>query len=175
MRTQTLSGLVVLALLSIPAIAQSAGQGSANRLTGADQNFLSKAAQGNMAEVELGRLAEQRASNPAVKQFGQRMVTDHTRLQEQLKSVAAQEGVTLPTSVNAKQQATKDKLSNMSGAAFDRYYINDMVADHRGDISEFQRQADHGTDPAVKQLAQQALPTLHEHLTMAEDVQTQVK
>lgn len=175
MRTQILSGVAVFTLLSFPAIAQNANQGSANRLTGSDQSFLMKAAEGNMAEVELGRLAEQHSSNPAVKQFGQRMVTDHTKLQDELKTVAAKEGVTLPTSLNSKEQATVNKLSAVNGSTFDRDYINDMVSDHKADISEFQKEINNGSDPSVKQLAQMALPTLHEHLTLAENTQKQVK
>ena len=136
---------------------------------------MTKAAQGGMAEVELGKLAQSHASNDAVKNFGKRMVDDHSKANDQLKSIAAKENVTLPTTLDAKDQATMDRLAKLNGAQFDRAYINDMVRDHRTDIAEFQREADHGSDPAVKQFASSTLPTLQEHLRLAEDAQKQVK
>ncbi|HLI86420.1 MAG TPA: DUF4142 domain-containing protein [Bryobacteraceae bacterium] len=181
MRTQILSGIAVFALLSFPALAQNAQPGtanrsasrSANRLTSADQTFLHKAAQVNMYEIELGKIAE-RSSNPAVRQFAQTMVTDHSKMQDQVKSVAMDQGVTLPTKVSSTQQATIDRLSKKSGAAFDKDYIDTMVKDHKTDISEFENQANNASDPAVKSLAEGALPTLHLHLTMAQNVQKKV-
>jgi putative membrane protein len=147
--------------------------GSANRVSGTDQAFLEKAAQGNMFEIQMGKMA-QRSSNPMVKQFADRMVTDHTDLLNQVKTVASAQGVTLPTTVNASQQATMDRLSKLSGAEFDRDYINTMVKDHKEDINEFHHEATTGTVPAVKTLAQNALPKLHEHLTLAENAQKTV-
>jgi putative membrane protein len=173
MRTQILSGVAVFALLSFPALAQNSQRGSANRLTGPDQTFLRKAAQANMFEIEMGKIAE-RSTNPTVKQFAQRMVTDHTKLQDQLKTVATQEGVTLPAKVSSSEQSSIAKLSKQTGATFDRDYINTMVTDHKTDITEFQNEANNGTDPSLKNAAQGALPTLHEHLTLAENAQKTV-
>jgi putative membrane protein len=172
MRTKILSAIAVFALLSLPILAKS-HHGSANRTAGTDQSFLGMAAQANMFEIELGKIG-QRSSNPMVKQFADRMVTDHTNLQNQVKTVASAQGVTLPTSVSASQQATIDRLSKLSGADFDREYINTMVKDHKEDISEFHHEATTGTVPAVKTLAENALPTLHEHLTLAENAQKTV-
>jgi putative membrane protein len=164
--------MVIFALAGFSAMAQN---NTANRVTGSDETFMKKAAAGGMAEVELGKLAETHASSDAVKNFGKRMVTDHTKANDQLKSIAAKENVTLPTTMDAKDKATYDRLSALTGAAFDRMYMSDMVKDHRTDISEFQREADHGTDPEVKQFASSTLPTLQDHLRQAEDAQKQVK
>jgi putative membrane protein len=174
MKLQILSGIAVFAMVGSSAIAQSQ-QGAANRLTGTDQTFMNKAAQGGMAEVELGKLAETHASNDAVKNFGKRMVTDHSKVNDQLKNIAAKENVTLPTSLDSKDQATLDRLSKLNGADFDRTYIKDMVSDHKTDISEFQRESNRGSDPEVKQFASSTLPILQEHLRLAEDAQNQVK
>ncbi|MBV9506639.1 MAG: DUF4142 domain-containing protein [Acidobacteriia bacterium] len=177
MKTEFLAGLAIFSLLGGSALAQNSGanRGSANRLSGTDNTFIMKAAQGGMAEVELGKLAQQRASNDAVKQFGKRMVQDHSMANEQLKTIAANQGVTLPTGLDPKDQAIMDRLSKLNGAEFDKAYIRDMVADHRTDIGEFQKEADHGNDPAVKQFASMTLPTLQEHLRMAEDAQKSVR
>jgi putative membrane protein len=171
MRTKILSAIAVFALLSFPVLAKS-HHGSANRVA-EDNTFLGTAAQANMFEIQLGKIA-QRSSNPMVKQFAVRMVTDHSNLQNQVKTVASAQGVTLPTSVSPSQQATIDRLSKLSGADFDREYINTMVKDHKDDISEFHHEATAGSEPAVKTFAENALPTLHEHLTLAENAQKTV-
>jgi len=165
-----LAGIAIGALSVGTAMAQS----NANRLRRSDTEFMTKAAEGGMAEVEMGRIAEQHAANQKVKDFGQRMVKDHTKINDELKQVASQKSVTLPTTVDAKQKSTLDKLSQLNGAAFDRDYMEDMVKDHEEDVSEFQREADSGNDPAVKAFAAKTLPTLREHLKLAEDIRPQV-
>ena len=135
-----------------------------------DADFAKEAAQGGMAEVKLGQLAEDKGSSDEVKQFGKRMVEDHSQANEKLKSVASQTNVKLPTALNKHDQATYDKLSKLSGEEFDRAYARDMVKDHQNDISAFQREADSGRDPSIKQFASETLPTLHDHLKMARDM-----
>jgi|SRR5215467_10831333 len=174
MKMYILTALAVSAILGTSALAQTAGTRTAKRLT-ADTMFIAKAAEGGMAEVELGRLAQQRGSNEAVKTFGKRMETDHTKINDDLKTIAESKNVTWPTALNARDQATMDRLSNLSGAEFDRAYMADMVRDHRADVAEFRRQADHATDPDVKNFAAKYLPTLQDHLRMAEDTQKQLK
>jgi putative membrane protein len=100
--------------------ASSATSSQSGKLAASDRPFMMKAAQGSKAEIELGQLAQQNASSPEVKQFGQRMVTDHTQASDQLKQVASQKGVTLPEKLNAKDAATKARLEKLSGQAFDR-------------------------------------------------------
>ncbi|HEX3742945.1 MAG TPA: DUF4142 domain-containing protein [Bryobacteraceae bacterium] len=147
---------------------------NAERLRRPDNDFLIKAAQGGTAEVEMGRVAVQHASNAAVKQFGQRMVDDHSKANDELKAVASRKGFTPPAGVDAKQQATMDRLSSLNGAAFDRAYMQDMVKDHEEDIAEFQREANSGNDPDLKAFAAKTLPTLQEHLKMAREAESQV-
>ena len=138
--------------------------------TSRDAMFLKKAAEGGLAEVELGQLAQQKASSQEVKDFGQRMVNDHSKANDQLKQVAEQEHVTVPQHLNAKEEATKDRLEKLSGEQFDKAYMNTMVKDHRKDVAEFAHESKMAKDPDVKNFAQQTLPTLREHLKLAEQI-----
>ncbi len=141
---------------------------------GGDHQFAMKAAQGGMAEVQLGQLAQKNGSHSCVKQFGERMVTDHSKANDQLKALASQKNITLPTSLSAKDEATYRSLSSKSGSDFDKSYITDMLKDHREDIAEFQQQSNSGTDPDLKAWAAKTLPTLQEHLRMAESCAKQL-
>lgn len=162
-----------LAVLSVGAVMFA--QESANRLANPDSTFAMKAAQGGMAEVRLGQLATQNASNPDVKTFGQRMIDDHTKANDRLKAIAEQKGLTLPANIDAKDQATYDRLSKLRGAEFDRAYTSDMVKDHREDIAEFEKEANAGNDPDIKGFAAETLPTLREHLKLAEKADAEVR
>lgn len=144
-------------------------KGSAG-MTSMDTKFVKKAARGGLAEVELGQLATQKASSEEVKKFGQRMVDDHSKANDQLKQVAAQEHIDLPTEPNAKDKATKARLEQLSGEQFDRAYMSDMVKDHKADVAEFARESKNAKDPAIKSFAEQTLPTLREHLKQAEQI-----
>lgn len=135
-----------------------------------DTHFVKKAAEGGLAEVELGQLAVQKASSEQVKKFGQRMVDDHTKANDELKEVAAKDHINLPTEPDAKDKATKARLEKLSGAEFDKAYMSDMVKDHRHDVSEFARESKDAKNPDVKSFAQQTLPTLREHLKLAEQI-----
>jgi putative membrane protein len=135
-----------------------------------DQKFMKDAAVGGMMEVELGRLATQKAANADVKTFGQRMVDDHSKANEQLKSLAAQKGVTLPTTLPTDMRQEMDKLSKLSGAAFDKMYMSHMLKDHKKDVAEFEKEASKASDSSLKSFAQQTLPTLREHLQMAQTI-----
>lgn len=143
------------------------GQGDAK--TG-DHSFVTEAAMGGMAEVDLGRLASTQAANDKVKAFGQRMVTDHGKAGDELKSLAAAKQITLPTSIDAKHQAMHDKFAKLSGAEFDRAYVKDMLADHKKDVDAFTHESMSGNDSDVKAWAAKTLPTLREHLRMIEDL-----
>ena len=129
-----------------------------------DSSFIKDAAEGGMSEVELGQLAQQKATNPAVKEFGAMMVTDHTAANDKLKAVAAAKQVTLPDSPSLMQKASKKKLDMMSGDSFDKSYVKGMIDDHKADIKEFQKEASQGKDPEVKAFAGATLPTLKTHL-----------
>jgi putative membrane protein len=135
-----------------------------------DAQFVRRAAAGGMAEVKLGQLAQEKGSSDAVKMFGQRMVTDHSDANDKLKSVASQENIALPAGPNKHDQAVYDQLSNLSGSAFDQAYARAMVRDHKKTIAEFQQEASNGKDDAIKGFASQTLPTLRDHLKMAQDM-----
>ena len=128
-----------------------------------------------MAEVQLGKLAQDNAGSKAVKEFGLQMASDHAKANDKLKEIAASKDVELPTSPAKKEQAFEDKFQTMSGSNFDKAYISHMVADHRMDIAEFEKEAKNGKDAEVKAFASETLPTLREHLKMAQQTQSQVK
>ena len=136
--------------------------------------FAAEAAQGGMAEVEMGRLAAEKGMDPAVKGFGQRMVDDHSKANDELKSIAAKNNISLPAEMNAVQKAGLNKLSKLSGAAFDKAYMSMMVKDHVKDVGEFEMQAKSGTNSDVKTFASTTLPTLQTHLQLARDTATKV-
>jgi putative membrane protein len=140
-----------------------------------DKKFAKDAALGGLTEVELGKLATQKASSDAVKQFGQRMVDDHTKANAQLQEAAQKDQVTVPTSLDSKHQSRIDKLAKLSGPAFDKAYMKDQVKDHQQDIQEFQNEASNGTKPDVKQFASATLPTLQEHLEAAKSAEKAAK
>jgi putative membrane protein len=135
----------------------------------ADEAFLKKAAEGGLAEVKFGELAQNSGTSSAVKRFGERMVTDHTRMNEEVQNLAAQKNISLPTSVSVKDEASYKLLQARSGASFDKAYVRDMIKDHKADIAEFEKEANTGSDPDIKTLASKALPTLLEHLRLAEN------
>jgi putative membrane protein len=139
-----------------------------------DTQFAKKAAQGGIAEVKLGQLAQEKGTSDSVKKFGQRMVEDHTKAGDELKRAASQESVTLPDDINAKDKATYDSLSRLSGAAFDRAYARDMVRDHEEDIADFNKEANGGKNGAIKDFATQTLATLQDHLKEAKEMRQNV-
>jgi putative membrane protein len=138
--------------------------------TSSDQKFIMEAAMGGMAEVELGRLAAERGSSDGVKQFGQRMVDDHSRANSELMQLTTARGVNVPASLDTKHQALMTRMSQLSGAAFDRAYAKEMVKDHQKDVSLFQKQATRGADGDLRAFAAKTLPTLQEHLRMAREL-----
>ncbi|HXA52275.1 MAG TPA: DUF4142 domain-containing protein [Candidatus Acidoferrum sp.] len=169
--------LTVTALFALAACTAIAQTDQANRmkLSADDSAFLTKALQGGMAEVELGNLAQQNGSSDVVKQFGKQMVEDHTMINGELQTQATSKGVPVPSALDAKSQATKDRLSKLTGADFDRAYMQEMVTDHQQDIAEFRRESARATDPDVKALAAKTLPTLENHLKMARAGSAEVK
>jgi len=145
---------------------------ASTQLSSADQSFVKEAVLGGLMEVELGRLATEKASNADVKQFGQRMVDDHGKANQELSSIAQQKNVQVATELTGKAKADQDRLSKLSGEQFDRAYMQLMVQDHRKDVSEFRKQSTKAKDADVKSFASQTLPTLEGHLKLAEQTQT---
>jgi putative membrane protein len=131
---------------------------------GPDAAFYKSAAEGGIAEVELGKLAQEKSSSQSVKDFGAMMVSDHSAANEKLNGIAAAKNMQLPLRPSIGQMATKAKLEVLSGATFDKSYIKGMVKDHQEDIKEFQKEAARGRDPEAKAFAKATLPTLRAHL-----------
>lgn len=143
---------------------------AATKLNVPDRRFLDEAAEANKAEIELGQLAAQKASSDDVKKFGQRMVDDHTKANQQIDQLASQKGAKLPEKLSAKDVAAKDRLERLSGKQFDRVYMHDMVKDHTADVSLFQREVKTAKDQDVKSFAQNTLTTLEDHLKSAKQL-----
>jgi putative membrane protein len=135
-----------------------------------DQAFAKDAARGGMAELKLGKLAQDNGSSEAVKTFGTRMVAEHRKAGDKLKQAAAQEHLALPADLAAKDQATYDRLSKLSGADFDRAYAQDMVKDHQQDLRDFQREANRGNDDLIRAFAAQTVPMIQQHLEQAKEM-----
>jgi putative membrane protein len=147
----------------------------ASTLSWSDRSFLMKAAEGGMAEIELGQLASQKATDPQVKQFAQRMLADHGKANDQLKQIASRKNVQLPTDIPAAAKRERDRLSKLSGARFDREYMSYMTSDHKKDTSLFRSTAKSAKDSDVRQFASSTLPTLEEHLQMAQSIAKSTK
>ena len=133
----------------------------------ADTAFVTKAADGGLAEVAMAKLAQEKAESAEVKAYAQKLEKDHTQANTELKQVASQKNITLPTAPSKMHQAKHDKLSKLSGAAFDKAYVAAMLEDHQKDVREFQREATSGTDSDVKAFAAKTLPVIKQHLEEA--------
>lgn len=135
-----------------------------------DAGFMKKAAQGGMTEVALGRLASRRAANQGVRDFGKQMVRDHSQANHELMGIAAREGVMLPHGLGPKNNAVRARLSRLHGAAFDRAYVRDMIADHQEDLVDFRRESRNGHNRPVRTFAGKYAPVVQGHLMMVQDL-----
>jgi putative membrane protein len=135
-------------------------------VTGGDLAFMNDAAPGSMAEVELGKMAAGKAQNAEVRSFAQKMVEDHSKAGDELKQLAAQKKVTLPTDVLPTHKEVMDKLSKLNGADFDKEYVTSMVSAHEKDVAAFENVSKTAADADVKAFAAKTLPTLKMHLDM---------
>lgn len=161
--------LSVLSLIAMLGVTVT-GYAQEKALSAEDKEFMMKAASGGMMEVELGNSATKKAASQDVKDFGKQMVTDHGKVNDELKNIAKQKNVTLPSKMNAKHKETVDKLSKLSGAEFDKKYMSEMVKDHVKDVSEFEAAVKKVKDPALNGWAKKTLPTLKKHLERAKDI-----
>jgi putative membrane protein len=132
--------------------------------------FMKNAAIGGMAEVELGKLAQQNGHSPDVKSFGARMVQDHSRANDQLTNIAKDRGVQLPQQLDTEHMSMRDRLTKLQGDAFDRAYIKMMVADHDKDVKEFRREAQTGQDRELKRFARETLTVIEQHDQLAHNI-----
>jgi putative membrane protein len=129
-----------------------------------DVKFYRDAAEGGMAEVAMGNLAQQKSHSQSVRDFGARMVKDHSAANERLKALAESKNITLPANPSVEEMTAKAKLQALSGDTFDKSYIKGMIKDHEEDIAEFKKEATSGQDPDARAFARAALPTLEAHL-----------
>ncbi|HEV2577419.1 MAG TPA: DUF4142 domain-containing protein [Acidobacteriaceae bacterium] len=145
-------------------------QTSKAQATDQDKQFLTNASQGNYDEIQLGKLAEQKATNPAVKNFGRRMVTDHTKLTEKMKPYAESWGIAAPTALSSDAQKEYDDLQGRSGNDFDKKYIDDMVSDHGKDLDAFTKEVKDTKDAKFRTSVEQGKSVVAAHKNMAYDL-----
>jgi putative membrane protein len=179
--SRTAGVIAALGIAIIMVVGASAQQAPATRpapsqpgVASADRDFIQAAAKGGMAEVALGDLAGKNAKDDAVKKFGRRMVEDHGEANQELAQLAKNKGVEVPKDLDRTHQSTMDRLAKLQGDAFDRAYVEEMVQDHRQDVKDFERQAERGKDPTLKEWAGKTLPTLREHLREIENISAKV-
>jgi putative membrane protein len=158
----------------LPAPASSQAVAKANPAIAADRMFITEVWTDGMAEVELGKLASEKASDEKVRMFGQRMVMDHGKAGDDLTTLAASKQVTLPASLDSKHKAVHDRLARLSGAQFDAAYIRQMVAGHRKAVDAFTKESASGQDSEVQAWATRTLPTIREHLAKIEGIQKEI-
>ena len=148
---------------------------SSAKLNAADSTFVMKAAVGGMTEVQGGQTAQQSAQNDRVKNFGQMMVNDHSKANQQLQSLAAAKGLTLPADLPADKQKMLTQMKSTQGAAFDKHYMSMMVEDHQKDVADFEKQSNSASDPDVRSFASQTLPGLKIDLDSAKAINCAIK
>jgi putative membrane protein len=144
---------------------------ASSAVNAADKAFLTKASMGGESEVELAALAQQKAADPKVKALAQRIETDHRKANDELRQIVTSKNVVVPGGLDKEHMALKAKLDKLDGVNFDQAYTAAMVQDHQKDISEFDKEARTATDQDVKGFAEKSLPTLREHLKMAQEAQ----
>jgi putative membrane protein len=149
--------VAIVSLIASVALAQ---------LSNVDQSFVGQAAQANLATVKLGELGVRKGSTAQVRSLAQSMIDDHKKLGDKLQSLATSENFSLPAEPSAEQRATYDRLSALSGAAFDRAFIGELKNGHEQTISLFQNEAQNGGDAQLKSFAQSSLPALRHHQMM---------
>jgi putative membrane protein len=132
-----------------------------------DSEFAHKAAAGGMAEVKLSKLAADKSASSEVKSFARKMVSDHTKANQELKKLASQKSLTLPTTMDAEHQRAYDKLVSLTGDDFDKQYMKAMTDDHDDTVKLFKDETQNGKDDELKQFAIRTLPIIEKHDNMA--------
>jgi putative membrane protein len=173
-RNPTTTGTTTTPTTQNPTVSTQPGQVATQGNISADMPFVREAASGNLMEIQLGQLAQNKASNPAVKQFAQRMVADHNNLQNQLTSVASSGGQNFTPTMDSRHQNQINRLQGVSGAQFDREYMSLMIRAHQRDVNNFQTQSQSANSTQVRTLATNSLPVLQQHLSLAQQVGSQV-
>jgi putative membrane protein len=149
------------------------GAGAALAAATGGSTFLKEAIRGDISETQLGQLAQQKSASPEVKAFGQELVTDHSQGQTEATALAQSMKITAPTKPMRKAETEYEKLSKLSGPAFDKEFVSYMVKDHQEDIAKFQKEAQ-AKDGQVSALAEKTLPVLQKHLQTAQSLEAKV-
>jgi putative membrane protein len=152
----------------------SATQAGQNQKALPPEDFVRRVSADNLAEINLGRMAEKQASNEDLKKFAQRLVKDHTKANDELNQLASRKNFRPAPAMDAKHQRLANQLLTLNGANFDRAFTKDMVKDHEAAVAVFEAEAKSGTDPDVKAYAAKVLPTLKEHLKIAQDLNKKI-
>jgi putative membrane protein len=173
MRTFYVTGLILIISISF-VYAQNNNGNKQAQLTGRDSAFVKQAESGGMMEVTLGKIAEKNASSKAVKQFGEKMVKEHSLLNDKLDSVAKKDHLPIINNMNSEDQSTIDNLKDLSGKKFDQRYMANMVGDHEADIQSFETASQNVFNKDLKDWINKTLPVLKEHLKLAKKVYSEV-
>jgi putative membrane protein len=139
-----------------------------------DTSFITNAAMANLAEVELGKLGAQKAQNEDLKKLSEHIQKDHSAANEKLQPIAQKQGITLPETLDRRHEQAKTKLQDLSGPEFDKAFATVLLRDHARSIALFQREAQMGQDPEIKDYAKSTLPTLKQHMKSAQKAATDV-
>jgi putative membrane protein len=164
-----MASISLIVVLTLPAFAQTA-PAAKGKLSEQDRSFVDQATTGGLAEVAAGKIAEQKAQKDNVKDFARQMIADHGKANDQLMAIVGQEKLKAPTAPDKRHAAAADRLKKMSGAEFDRSYMQGQIEDHEKTVQLFQKEAKSGQDAKLKAFAAETLPTLQHHLQMAQSI-----
>jgi putative membrane protein len=156
--------------VATPGTQSRSGLPASNQPNVADRNFARAAAAGGLAEVQFGRLVDHNGQDPEARQFGQRMIADHSKANDQLKALAEAANIPLPNGPGPEDQAMRERLDKMRGEAFDRDYIRGQISAHQETVQLFEYEIGSGQDAQLKNFAAQTLPVLMRHLEMAQNI-----
>lgn len=148
---------------------------AADQLSAQDRQFMKQAAISGMSEVKMGELASEKAESEGVQEFASHMVEDHSQANEELMGLAAETGIEPPQELDAEHKQKMERLSQLSGQEFDRAYIQAQLEGHQKMVDLFQQQSEQGQNPELKSFAEETLPTLQEHLDMAQQRMAQLQ
>lgn len=176
MKKHVIFWTVAVLLAVMPAMAGAADKEKTDKKSGMHKEFMKEAAQGGIFEVKAGELASQRAQDPEVKQFADRMVSDHGKANNELQAIAQSKNISLPTEMGKKHEKHLAKLEKAKAKSFDREYMKLMVKDHEKDVAEFRKAKEKAQgNPELATWVEKTLPVLEEHLQMAQNIQKNLK
>jgi putative membrane protein len=165
-----IAGVMLCGFLVAPLALQSGEKKNGQKDGDIDTKFVMKASESDIAEIALGKLASQQASNAKVREFAMHMVSDHTKCSEELQTIAKKHNLELAREMSKQHKNTHEKLSKLKGAEFDREYMTGQVKAHQEAVTLFQEQSKSGRNPDLKAFATKSLPTIEKHLKMAQEI-----